>query len=338
MLTVLIPEPKKLEVADLPKPQITQPDEVLVRVLAGGICGSDLHIYHGTNPLATYPRVIGHEFGGVVEEVGSAVSPERIGQRVAVDPVVACGQCYACKIGRHNVCSTLEVMGVHRDGGFAEYVVVPEKNLYTFSKEVDDTMLALVEPYSIGMQINARGQISQGDKVLIMGSGPISICALQVAVSRGAQVMVTDVLPQRLERAKASGAARVVNVKEEDLEKAVMEFTDGEGMPVIIDTVCAVCTFEQAVRLSCPAGRIVVIGLNANPSAIAQSEITKKELTIVGSRLSRARFGEVIEALEAGKLKPELLRSHTYPAADIKRAIEQIENHPEEVCKVTLTF
>ena len=161
MLTVLIPEPKKLEVADLPKPQITQPDEVLVRVLAGGICGSDLHIYHGTNPLATYPRVIGHEFGGVVEEVGSAVSPERIGQRVAVDPVVACGQCYACKIGRHNVCSTLEVMGVHRDGGFAEYVVVPEKNLYTFSKEVDDTMLALVEPYSIGMQINARGQIGQ---------------------------------------------------------------------------------------------------------------------------------------------------------------------------------
>ena len=159
-----------------------------MKITSGGICGSDIGIYNGTNSLATYPRVIGHEFGGIVEEVGSGVSNIKPGDKVAVDPVVSCGHCYACRINRHNVCSTLEVMGVHRDGGFAEYVVAAASNVHKFHKEI---------------------------------------------------VLVT----------------------EENLEERLDKFTDGEGIPVIVDTVCIPTSFEQCVQLACPAGRIVVIGL-----------------------------------------------------------------------------
>ena len=260
-----------------------------MKITSGGICGSDIGIYNGTNSLATYPRVIGHEFGGIVEEVGSGVSNIKPGDKVAVDPVVSCGHCYACRINHHNVCSTLEVMGVHREGGFAEYVVSAASNVHKFHQDIDEAYLGLVEPFTIGVEINRRGQITKGDKVLIMGSGPIGIAAMQVAKMNGASVIMTDLVKERLEKAKSMGADEIVLVTEENLEERLDKFTDGEGIPVIVDTVCIPTSFEQCVQL----GRIVVIGLKNQPSAITMADITKKELTIVGSRLNNNCFDEV---------------------------------------------
>ena len=178
-----------------------------------------------------------------------------------MDPVVSCGHCYACKIGRHNVCRDLEVMGVHRDGGFSEFVSAPAQNVHKFHKDFDESFLGLVEPFTIGVEINNRAQVTKGDKVLIMGSGPIGIAAMQVAKRNGAEVIMTDLVKERLDKALSMGADEVVLVSEENLEDRLMKFTDGEGIPVVVDTVCIPSSFEQSVQLACPAGRIVCIAM-----------------------------------------------------------------------------
>ena len=226
MKAIKVIEPFKVEIVDVPKPEIKNDDDVIVRITSGGICGSDIGIYNGTNSLATYPRLIGHEFGGIVTETGKNVTSVKAGDKVAVDPVISCGHCYACRIGRHNVCSTLEVMGVHRDGGFAEFVCAPEANIHKFHKDFDESFLGLVEPFTIGVEINRRGQITKGDKVLIMGSGPIGIAAMQVAKRNGAEVIMTDLVKERLDKALSMGADEVVLVSEENLEERLLKFTD----------------------------------------------------------------------------------------------------------------
>lgn len=338
MKAIKVTEPFSVEIVEVPKPEITTPTEVLVKITSGGICGSDIGIYNGTNSLATYPRLIGHEFGGRVEAVGGAVQNLNIGDQVAVDPVVSCGECYACQIGRHNVCSTLEVMGVHRDGGFAEYVVADAANVHRFSSEFDDDLLGLVEPFTIGTEINNRADVHAGDKVLIMGSGPIGITAMQVAKGRGAQVMMTDIVAPRLAKAKELGADEVVLVSEESLDERIAAFTDGEGIPVVVDTICSPASFEQSVALACPAGRVVVIGLKDTPSAITMADITKKELTIVGSRLNNNCFPEVIEGFEQGTLNPVGIMTRSYHYTEIDEALKSIINAPQDVLKVVLKF
>ena len=338
MKAIKVIEPFTVEIVDVPKPESKNDDDVIVRITSGGICGSDIGIYNGTNSLATYPRLIGHEFGGIVTETGKNVTSVKAGDKVAVDPVISCGHCYACRIGRHNVCSTLEVMGVHRDGGFAEFVCAPEANIHKFHKDFDESFLGLVEPFTIGVEINRRGQITKGDKVLIMGSGPIGIAAMQVAKRNGAEVIMTDLVKERLDKALSMGADEVVLVSEENLEERLLKFTDGEGIPVIVDTVCIPSSFEQSVQLACPAGRIVVLGLKNVPSQITMADITKKELTIAGSRLNNNCFDEVIAGFEDGTLHPEQLMTKSYNYKDIMEALTMITEHPQDVLKLVLKF
>ena len=339
MKAIIVKSPFTLSVEDVPAPVIKKDDEVLIRIVSAGICGSDIGIFNGTNSLATYPRLIGHEYGGVVEAVGAAVSNVAVGDHVAVDPVRSCGTCYACSIGRHNVCGTLEVTGVHRDGGFAEYVTAPAANVYkTDANVVPRELIAMVEPYSIGAQVNARARTGEGDFVIVMGSGPIGLCIMQVAKSAGAKVLMTDILDSRLKRALDMGADRIVNVKNEDLNAAARDFSPSRGITVVMDTVCSTESLELAMGMACPAGRVVCLGLSNKFSPITQVNITKKELDVVGSRLNNYRFPEVIRGFESGALTPRKLVTHSFPFGKAAEAIDLIRNKPEEVCKVLLTF
>jgi len=338
MKAIKVTEPFKVEVVEIEKPVIKNDDDVIVKITSGGICGSDMGIWNGSNSLATYPRIIGHEFGGIVSEIGKNVTKVKVGDKVAVDPVISCGHCYPCRIGRHNVCTTLEVMGVHRNGGFTEYVKAPQNNIHKFNVDFDDSLLALVEPYTIGMQINNRLEVTGDDIVLIMGSGPIGICAMQVAKTRGATVIMTDIVKERLEKAKGMGADYTLLTGKDNLEDKINEITHGDGIPVVIDTVCIPSTFEESVKLACAAGRVAVIGLKSQPSNIVMAEITKKELTLVGSRLNRNCFDDVIELFEKGKVDPEKLKTAEFDFKDIRQAIDLIEKSPQDVLKVVLKF
>lgn len=339
MKAVKITEPFKVNIVEVPNPEIETGEDVIIKVTSGGICGSDMGIWQGTNSLATYPRLIGHEFGGYVEEVGSNVSAVKPGDLVAVDPVVSCGKCYACTHGHHNVCKEVEVMGVHRDGGFSEYIKVPEKNVYKFNKSFDDRLVGLVEPYSIGTEVNNRADVQSGDKVLILGSGPIGVTTMQVAKRRGAEVMITDLVQERLETAKEMGADVIVNTKNEDLSEYLDDFNNGEGPTVVVDTVCQPATFKQSIEVASPAGRVIVLSTNNKEVTTDASLITKKGLTILGSRLNNNRFEEVIEGFENGSLNPEKLMTEQIDFKNIEEeGFKVIKETPEKVMKVVLKF
>lgn len=339
MKAVVVKKPFEISIEEVQKPVISQGNEIIIKVVSGGICGSDMGIYNGTNSLATYPRIIGHEFSGIVEEVGADVTSVKVGDLVAVDPVNSCGECFACKSGHHNVCGTLEVTGVHRDGGFAEFVKTTESNAYVLDpQKIDPKYGCLVEPYSIGMEVNKRGRIAKGDKVLVMGAGPIGITIMQVAKASGAEVMMTDILDARLDLATSMGADKVVNVMTQSLEEAVQAFTDGQGMPVIADAVCSVKSVEEALHFAAPSGRVVTLGLLNKPSNIAQVDFTKKGLDVLGSRLSNYRFPEVIELFEKQAVTPEKMVTQTFHYTKIAEAMDFIKTHQSEVCKVVVTF
>lgn len=178
MHSVVIEKPGQLVIQQRPLPQPAA-NEVRVKIKFAGICGSDVHIYHGHNPFARYPRVIGHEFFGVIDQVGCDVDPQRIGERVAVDPVVSCGHCYPCSIGRPNVCTELQVIGVHRDGGFSDYACAPARNAYRIPHSISDRHAAMVEPFTIGANITAHLQPTADDIALIYGAGPMGLTVIQ---------------------------------------------------------------------------------------------------------------------------------------------------------------
>ncbi|AOY76087.1 zinc-binding alcohol dehydrogenase family protein [Clostridium formicaceticum] len=330
--------PRNLEICDVPVPKITNENEVLIRVKAAGICGSDIHIYHGTSPVATYPRVIGHEVVGEVVEVGTKVTKVCVEDHVIMDPVVGCGECYPCSIGRPNVCSYLKVRGVHVDGGYQEYIVLPESGVHKISKELSWEEAILIEPFTIAAQIASRGEITKRDTVFIMGAGPAGLCAAQVIKRIGAKCIISDLVDARLELAQKMGVDMTINPSKQDVDKVIMDETNGLGVPVIIDAVCIPQTFEQAVKLAASAGRVILLGFTDTPSQIAQLEITKKELDVKGSRLHSNKFPEVIEWFNKKEIDPKILISNVYNFSDIMKAIEQVENNPIETYKVILKF
>ena len=301
MKAVVVETPEKITVVERDIPEITS-TQVLLKVKAAGICGSDVGIYHGKNAFATYPRVVGHEFVGEVVKVGADVKNAAVGDHIAVDPVVSCGHCYACRTGRHNVCKTVNVLGVHRDGGYQEYVAVEQDQLHQLPKDLPWEIAATVEPYSIGAQVAHQGRLTGDDTVLICGAGPIGLIILQVAKMKGAKVAILDVVDSRLETAKEMGADMVINSKPS------------------------------------PAGRVVVLGFSTVEFPIRQVDIMSKELEIIGTRLNNYRFPEVIEWFKEGKVDPKSIVTNTVPFTEADKAFKYNDEHPENVLKIVLTF
>ncbi|AYD04337.1 Zn-dependent oxidoreductase [Neorhizobium sp. NCHU2750] len=337
MVTISVREPHSLVVdeREAPKPG---PGEVAIRVQRAGICGSDMHILHGSNPFVVYPRVIGHEFAGVIEALGAGVSGLAIGDHVVADPVISCGHCYPCRIGRSNVCAKLQVIGVHREGGFRSVAVVPEANAVKVSPKLGLDVAALAEPLAVAANVLWRTECTSEDVVLIYGAGTVGITVLQVAKMRGARCIIADIDADRLVRAKEFGADVVINSREQSVAEVVASELDGLGPSVVIDGAGIPSLLEEACQVAAPAGRIGLLGFSPAPCNISQQKIVSKELTLVGSRLNRRFIPEVVSWLESGALKPEGMITQSFDARDARAAFDLIEKHPEQTLKVQLVF
>lgn len=322
-----------IEVANPPAPM---PGEVQVAVKAVGICGSDLHAYHGMSPFFKYPGIIGHEVVGEVVAVGEGVSSLKAGDPVAMDPVVSCGRCVACRKGRNNVCVELKVRGAHTDGAFCDLINLPADRVHVIPPGWSWEEAALIEPFTIAAQTMYRGRITGEDRVVIFGAGPIGLAILQAVKTVGARVLICDVVEERLKRAREMGAQHAINSKREEVQKAVSAFTDGDGADVVVEGVGLPELMEEAVAVAAPTGRIVMLGFNPKPSTLAELPITKKELEIIGSRLHTNRFPQVIEWYRARSLEPKKLISHVYPFEAVGEALELLTAAPEKTCKVIL--
>lgn len=339
MKVIQVNKPGELGIIDKPEPTAPAAGEAIIRIKAAGICGSDVHIFHGKNPFAIYPRILGHEAAGEVVRIGEAVTNVKVGDHVVVDNVFSCGKCYACRIGRPNVCINVKVLGVHIDGVFSELLKLPADHLYPVPGDLSWEMAATMEPYAIAAEAVDRGQVNAGDTVLICGAGPIGLVILQACKSLGARVLIMDIVDSRLQAAQVMGADAVVNTKTSDLETAVKAFTDGEGINVAMEATGVISILELIIaKLMSPAGRVVVLGFPVEPAKIAPADIMKRELDIKGSRLNNRKFAEVVRWFDEKKVDPTGLVSHVLPYTDVEKGMELFANHPEEVCKILIKF
>ncbi len=333
MVAIAVEQPHRLQVRDDPAEAVGEHD-VLVAVHRAGICGSDMHILHGTNPFARYPRIIGHEMAGVVEATGPGVTRLQSGAHVMVDPVVACGHCYPCRVGRPNVCAKLQVFGVHRDGGFRDRLVVPEGNAIPVATGLPFAIAALAEPLSIAANVLSRTGCTAEDTVLVYGAGTVEVTVLQVAKLFGARCLVADLDPGRLERARGLGADVTLQSGVDDIPAAVAGELDGLGLSLVIDGAGVSALLAEAYRVVAPAGRIGLLGFSPEPTPVVQQLIVSKELTLAGSRLNRRLLPQVIGWLEQGRLQPAAMITQTFAATDARAAFDLVEDEPERTIKV----
>ncbi|MCX8711746.1 Zn-dependent oxidoreductase [Gilliamella sp. B3464] len=337
MKSIVIKQPNELVIEEREVPQPAK-GEVRVKVKLAGICGSDSHIYRGHNPFAKYPRVIGHEFFGVIDEVGEGVDRSRIGERVSVDPVISCGCCYPCSVGRPNVCSSLTVLGVHRDGGFSQYTTVPSKNAYRIPDDISNEFAVMIEPFTIAANATGHLKPTENDVALIYGAGPMGLTSVQAlkGVYKVKQVIVVDRIDERLAMAQTSGADKVINNTnlslKNELEKLDIKPT------IIIDAACHPSILPEAISIASPAARILIMGFSSEPCQITQQGITSKELSIFSSRLNANKFPVVIDWLKKKLIDPQKLITHQFDYTQVIQAIETFEKDQKHCCKVLLTF
>jgi L-gulonate 5-dehydrogenase len=338
MLVAKVYGKEDLRVEEAPKPTKAVGQEVTIRVKAVGICGSDNHIYHGANPFATLPRIMGHEYVGEVSDLGELVTGLAIGDHVVVEPITYCGKCYACRQGMPNVCTELKVNGVHVDGGMQEYAKISSQQAHKIASDIPWTTAVLAEPYTISGNASMRGKVELGKTVLIQGAGTVGQLLLRMCKAKGATVMITDVLDSRLEFARKNGADEVVNVTKEDLLERLNTWTNGEKANVVIDAACTPKTFAACLDYASVAGVIVPLGMTEEPSAIPQKPIMQKQLTICGTRLQGYQFEPVIKGIESGLLVDDGIVTQEIPIREIQSAFDLINNDPDQVRKVVLTF
>lgn len=338
MKALCVQSPHQLVIEERPMPVITNGNEVLVKVKAAGICGSDVHIYHGSSPVASYPRVIGHEIAGEIVAIGDAVTGFTVGDRVVMDPVIHCGSCYQCRIGRRNVCRNLKVRSVHVDGGYQEYIVLPQQSVYGIPAGLSWEEAVMIEPFTIAEQVCSRAALKAEDIVFIMGAGPVGLSILKRAKMADATCYISDILGSRLELAQNYGADAVIQAKQVDPQAEIMRLTEGNGATVVIDAICSVSSFEQAIMCVCAAGRVITLGFAKEPSAISQFSITAREIDVRGSRLHNNCFPTVIDHFTNGKIRVADMITHRYPFTAIHEALKLIEDPAVEKGKVVLLF
>jgi 2-desacetyl-2-hydroxyethyl bacteriochlorophyllide A dehydrogenase len=327
--------PHNIRITDVPRPEL-HAGEVLLNIRAVGICGSDIHLYRGDHPYRVFPLIYGHEFTATVAALGEGVSNVKVGDSVVVEPLLSCGHCYPCRIGRPNCCTHLKVIGVHTNGGLAETIVVPAHLVYRVPPELPPEVAALCEPFSIGMNACERGAITAADQVVVLGAGPIGITILAIAKSRGAKVAIVDLLPSRLELADQLGADLVINGSIVDVPTAVQEFTGGDGASVVVEATGSPRAMESTVDLAAFAGRIVLVGVTTKPVTFPGLDFTRKELTILGSRNNAGFFGDAVEFVQHHPRQVQQLITQRFPFEQVVDAFELADKHPEEVCKAVV--
>jgi L-gulonate 5-dehydrogenase len=314
-------------------PPTPRSGEVLVAVAAAGICAGDMHIYHGRNPYATFPQICGHEIAGVIAE--SNIADFDSGTPVVVEPFLGCGNCYPCRIGKTNCCVRLTILGVNRAGGYAEFVTAPISHIHKVPAGLSHTMASFTEPVAIAVQSCRRGNVTAGETVLVLGCGPIGLALIEVAKQRGATVLATDIVTERMEVAARLGAE--VFHADDKLQQAILDRTNGEGAPVVIEATGNVAALEQSVDLVASGGRIVVVGLmKAGVDAkFPALDFTRKEMTIVGSRASVNCFPESLELLASGAITYPRVASE-YSMWDAPNVFAHLAQNPADVNKGVL--
>jgi L-iditol 2-dehydrogenase len=333
-------EPYCLEYTDFPDPQPGD-DELLVRVKACGICGSDVHGFTGKTGRRIPPLIMGHEAAGVVQGIGENARGFRKGDRVCFDSTVYCNKCAACRAGKYNRCVNRQVLGVSvpefkRHGAFAEYVAVPWWIVAGIPDNMSFVQAALLEPVSIGMHAANRACISIGDTVVVVGAGTIGLFVLQACKLKGARVIICDINEFRLGIARKLGADVVMNPAAVNLKETVFKATDGGGADVAFEVVGFAQTFADAVSVTKTGGHLVAVGNLQKTAEFNLQELVARELTFTGSYASSGEFRQGIDLVASGKINVEPLISDVLPLREGPSAFDRLLKAQENLLKIVL--
>ena len=312
MKALVCDEPGRLSLVDRQRPTRGE-GEVLVRIRHVGICGTDFHILAGKHPFLEYPRVMGHELSGTVEEGEGPLTP---GTPVYIVPYLACGSCAACRKGLTNACMNIRVLGVHTDGGMAEYLSVPAANVIP-AGGIDLRDAAMIEFLAIGAHGIRRGGVTAADRVLVTGAGPIGMSAALFARARGAHVTVMDMRQDRLNFARDALGADAVLLAGPDAEAKAAEMTGGDGFDVVVDATGAAAPIERGFGFLAHGARYVLLSVVRETITFSDPEFHKREATLLASRNAQAEdFAEVVCQMQAGRIPTVALNTHRGALAD----------------------
>lgn len=340
MKAICIKEPGKVEIVEREMP-VRKPGEALLKLLYGGICGSDLGSYRGANAYVSYPRVPGHEFSAEIIEIDDNDKGLKPGMIVTCNPYFNCGSCYSCKRGLVNACTDNQTMGVQREGAFAEYITMPIERIYD-GKGLDPKVLALIEPFCISYHGVSRADVKKGERVLVVGAGTIGVLAAVAAKAKGAEVTICDVAPDKLDYAYKTFALdhKLLNESPEAFEKGVAELTNGDGFDVTIEAVGLPNTFQNCIDAACFGARVVLIGVSKrNIEDFFFTIIQKKELNIYGSRNAMKKdFLELIDLVKGGGVALDKIVTNTYKWTDAPKAFEEFAANAGKMLKVVIDF
>lgn len=332
MRAALTTAPRRVVTTDIEIPT-PEPGDLLLRVEQVGVCGTDLHIFDGSY-AARLPIVQGHEISALVVELPSGYDGSlRPGDRVAVEPVTACGRCYPCRVGRRNTCQAMVAVGVHRPGGLQEQVAVPAANCHPVG-DLPPDVAALVETLSVSLRAVTRPRVGSDDLALVLGAGPIGLGAVLAARDVGASVMVLDQHESRLALAAELGAERIVDDLAV-LDEAVTDWTRGEGASVVVEATGAPQVAARAFDVVAHAGRISMVGVSEQPMTMSMRPFTGKEIDVYGSRATLDFPAAVALAQRyAGSL--QRLVTHRFPLEDAGSALAWVHDNPQSVVKAVI--
>ena len=331
-------KPWNIEISDVQMPKPKE-GEALLRVKSAGICGSDIGAFRGTNGLVSYPRIIGHEIAGEVisipENNKNGIKP---GDRVIVDPYLYCGHCYPCSIGRTNCCVDLKVLGVHVDGGMAEYFCHPADMLLKVPDDMPWDIIPLAEPLTIALHGIHRLNLKAGEHIAINGAGPIGLLAAMVALHYGAEPIMIDIVKERLDFAKSLGVRYTINLREEDLVEKVSEYTNGRMAECVMEASGANSAIRATLDIVSHAGRIALTGWPKQETPIPTDMITRKEVDVRGARTSAGEFPEAIDLIYHQKVDARRILTKVISIDEAPETIRDIEKNPGNYMKVNILF
>jgi len=333
----------RMVMVDLEQPAIHKPDEILIRTKTVGICGSEVHAFHGTHPYRKAPVILGHEAAGDVVAVGDAVKKFKVGDRVIVDPQWTCGECEYCQRGDINLCPSKKVLGTADwQGAFGEYFVAPAEAIFHLPSNLSYAQGSLIEPLTVGVHVARRADLQAGESVAILGTGAIGGLLSGVCRAQGAKTIITaDVRQHCLDVARERlGATHDFLLPNDDFVTAVKQITNGEGVDAVFITADDVSLVNTGIEIAKCRGRIVLVALLTEaPLQFAAYPIISKELQIVGSLMSsKADVQKAIDLAASSQVDVEAIAMHRLPIEQVQEGMELALTKDDGAIKVILEF
>ncbi len=335
MKTLLLDAPEMARIADAPEPQSPRSGEVLVQVHRAGVCGTDLHAFRGRQPFFSYPRVLGHELGVEVVEIGPNVGNLRIGDKCAVEPYLNCGECIACRRGKGNCCTSMRVLGVHVDGGMCPFLLLPAAKLHV-SNALSLDQLALIETLGIGAHAVARAGVEAGETALVIGAGPIGFATLQSLQLAGATPVLLDINPARLDFARRTfGIQTTFDARETSPQ--TLEESLGDLPTAVFDATGNPASMNGAFEYVAAGGRLIFVGLHQGEVTFSDSLFHRREMTLLATRNALpADFKRLIALAEEGKLDSSAWITHRATLEEVPAQFETWLNPDSHTLKAMI--